>query len=107
MPTAEQFKLELHRMMLEAMKQGRENAEINAGELHRRVGGKFFRFRPDQASANVGNSSTDSPTGHHGAQHYWLCERCSRVLTLVDGEGCGVVLKLLGRNSQSPKPKRS
>ena len=39
MPTAEDFKLELHRMMLEAMKEGRESAEINAGELHRRGGG--------------------------------------------------------------------
>jgi 5-methylcytosine-specific restriction protein A len=38
MPTAEDFKLELHRMMLEAMKAGRGSVEINAGELHRRVG---------------------------------------------------------------------
>jgi len=38
MPTAEDFKTELHRMMLEAMKAGRESVEINAGELHRRVG---------------------------------------------------------------------
>lgn len=38
MPTAEDFRLELHRMMLEAVKEGREFAEINAGDLHRRVG---------------------------------------------------------------------
>lgn len=38
MPTAEDFKLELHRMMLEAMRAGRESVEISAGELHRRVG---------------------------------------------------------------------
>jgi len=38
MPSAEDFKSELHRMMLEAMKGGKEFAEINAGELHRRVG---------------------------------------------------------------------
>ena len=38
MPTAEVFRLELHRMMLEAMQEGREFAEINAGELHKRVG---------------------------------------------------------------------
>lgn len=38
MPTAEDFKIELHRIMLDAMKEGRELAEINAGELHRRVG---------------------------------------------------------------------
>lgn len=39
MPTAEEFKVELHRMMLEAVQQGKEYVEINAGELHRRVGG--------------------------------------------------------------------
>ena len=39
MPTAEEFKLELHRMMLEAMKDGRDFVDVNAGELHTRVGG--------------------------------------------------------------------
>jgi len=38
MPTAEDFNLELHRIMLEAMRAGKECAEVNAGELHRRVG---------------------------------------------------------------------
>jgi 5-methylcytosine-specific restriction protein A len=38
MPTAEDFKLELHCMMLGAMKEGKECVEINAGELHGRVG---------------------------------------------------------------------
>jgi len=38
MPTAEEFKMELHRMMLEAIKEGKQCAEINAGDLHRRVG---------------------------------------------------------------------
>ena len=38
MPNAEDFKNELHRMMLEAMEEWSESAEINAGELHRRVG---------------------------------------------------------------------
>jgi 5-methylcytosine-specific restriction protein A len=38
MASAEDFKDELHRMMLEAMKAGKEFVEINAGELHRRVG---------------------------------------------------------------------
>jgi hypothetical protein len=38
MPTAEEFKSELHRMMLDAVKEGRESVDINAGELHRRVG---------------------------------------------------------------------
>ncbi len=38
MPTAEEFKAELHRMMLEAFKDGEGTVDVNAGELHRRVG---------------------------------------------------------------------
>lgn len=63
--------------------------------FHWRGGGKFFRFRPAQVSANVSNSRTDSTIGRHDIKHYWLCERCSRVFTLVEGAGYGVVLKLL------------
>ena len=32
--------------------------------------------------------------GIHGVEHYWLCERCSHVFTLVFEEDQGVVLKL-------------
>lgn len=39
MPTDDEFKLELHRMMLDAMKDGRDFVDVNAGELHARVGG--------------------------------------------------------------------
>lgn len=38
MPDADDFRNELYRMMLEAMKAGEAFAEINAGELHSRVG---------------------------------------------------------------------
>ena len=38
MPTADEFRMEMYRMMNEAVHEGRETAEINAGELHRRVG---------------------------------------------------------------------
>jgi hypothetical protein len=38
MPNADAFRNELHRMMLEAMKAGKEFAEINSGDLHRRLG---------------------------------------------------------------------
>ena len=37
-PTRDDFKMELHRMMNEAIHQGNATADINAGELHRRVG---------------------------------------------------------------------
>ena len=39
MPTAEDFRLELFRMMADAQNAGQEFVEINAGEMHRRVGG--------------------------------------------------------------------
>lgn len=49
-------------------------------------GGKFFRFRPNPPV-------DDSPANTHGVRHFWLCERCSHVFTLVYQEGVGVVLK--------------
>ena len=58
-------------------------------------GGKFFRFRPDRASASGSTPTTDSSTGLHGVKHFWLCERCSHVFTLVYEEEYGVVLRLL------------
>ncbi len=58
-------------------------------------GGRFFRFRPDPAPASGSDSTVDSPSGTHGVRHYWLCERCSHVFTLVYDDQCGVVLKAL------------
>jgi hypothetical protein len=63
--------------------------------FHWTGGGKFFRFRPDPVSANGNISTADSPDGTHVLRHYWLCEQCSHVSTLVYEEGYGVVLKLL------------
>jgi len=39
MPTSEHFKTELYRMMDDALYEGKATVEINAGDLHRRVGG--------------------------------------------------------------------
>jgi hypothetical protein len=51
-------------------------------------GGKFFRFRQSQPDEG-------SLASTHGVKHFWLCERCSHVYTLVyDGEN-GVALRLL------------
>lgn len=63
--------------------------------FHWTGGGKFFRFRPDPGSQIGGNSAIDSPRGIHGVRHYWLCERCSQIFTLVYDEEYGVVLKVL------------
>jgi hypothetical protein len=51
-------------------------------------GGKFFRFRADQPA-------DASPSNFHGVKHFWLCERCSHMFTLVHYEENGVVLRLL------------
>jgi hypothetical protein len=61
--------------------------------FHWTAGGKFFRFRPDGASATLNDSTSDSPRGIHGVRHYWLCERCANVFTLVYDKEYGVALK--------------
>jgi len=58
------------------------------------AGGKFFRFRPDEIPVSVCKTPEGSPVGLHGVHHYWLCERCSHIFTLVYDEQLGVVLKL-------------
>src|SRR5208282_2794738 len=64
--------------------------------FHWLEGGKFFRFRPgDAAARNASPSAADSPNNLHGVMHFWLCEHCSHVFTLVYDEKSGVVLKLV------------
>lgn len=63
--------------------------------FHWTGGGKFFRFRPGPVSATGTNPTVDSPGGIHGVRHYWLCERCSHVFTLVYENEYGVALKVL------------
>jgi hypothetical protein len=63
--------------------------------FHWTGGGKFLRFRLDPVSASGSDSKADSPGGIHSVKHYWLCERCSQVFTLVYEEGSGVMLKVL------------
>lgn len=63
--------------------------------FHWTGGGKFFRFRSDPASTGENDSTDHAPSGIHGVRHYWLCERCSHVFTLVYDKECGVALKLI------------
>jgi hypothetical protein len=63
--------------------------------FHWTGGGKFFRFRPDSLPPSDNALIDDSTGGVHGVRHYWLCERCSLVFTLVHEEAYGVVLKVL------------
>lgn len=64
-------------------------------EFHWIGGGKFFRFRSDPAATN-GKKLAAGPSGHLShVKHFWLCERCSSIFTLIYEEDSGVVLKLL------------
>ncbi len=59
-----------------------------------RKGGKFFRFREPSNVAAQKNMNR-GPAGVHGVRHFWLCERCSSIFTLVYEEQFGVEIKLL------------
>jgi len=63
--------------------------------FHWLQGGKFFRFRPDGSVKQPSDTRTDLPGNLHGVKHFWLCEHCSHVFTLVYSEGSGVLLRLL------------
>jgi hypothetical protein len=63
--------------------------------FHWAGGGKFFRFRPDPALADVTHAVDDAPKGNHGVRHYWLCQKCSEVFTLTYEENEGVMLNNL------------
>ncbi len=58
-------------------------------------GGKFFRFGPAQVSTGGSAPASDSSKGPQQVKHFWLCERCSCIFTLVYEEQFGVELKLL------------
>jgi hypothetical protein len=61
--------------------------------FHWLAGGKFFRFRPQEISSKGNQLQGSSPSGHQGVKHYWLCESCLRLFTLVYDREQGVVLK--------------
>lgn len=63
--------------------------------FHLLAGGKFFRFRPDATSESQDQDAAKGPNPSGGVKHYWLCEPCSHVFTLVYDEKFGVALKLL------------
>ena len=58
-------------------------------------GGKFFRFRPDEAGVVAERGDGDASGNLHGVRHFWLCERCSHVFTLLHDREHGIVLHLL------------
>jgi hypothetical protein len=58
-------------------------------------GGKFFRFRPVEVAEGTDPSAQDALKNLHGVKHFWLCERCSHIFTLVHDARNGIVLHLL------------
>lgn len=76
MPTADEFRAGLLRMMSDAQNAGNEYAEINAGELHRRVGGypgrdarmpNCCQVMRAQLALNYGDTVVDEPPSGQGA----------------------------------------
>jgi len=59
------------------------------------AGGKFFRFRPESVACHSKDKGSPSLLGISGVEHFWLCDRCSHLFTLVFEEREGVVLKVL------------
>ncbi len=47
--------------------------------------GRFFRFRRESGDSVLANS--------HNVKHYWLCEHCCQIFSLVYKPGYGVVLR--------------
>lgn len=70
-----------------------------------RKGGKFFRFSesPNQAGQHGVNKP---PAGIHGVRHFWLCERCSHILSLVYEEDRGVDLRISSREFATDHSER-
>jgi hypothetical protein len=66
-----------------------------ASAFHWLAGGKFFRFRAIDGVAKPENETVEPPAHDHGVKHYWLCEHCARIFTLMYDQDSGVVLKLL------------
>src|SRR4029077_4060940 len=59
------------------------------------AGGKFFRFRPESVACHMKDKVAPSLLWISGVEHFWLCDRCSHLFTLVFEEDEGVVLKVL------------
>ncbi len=54
-------------------------------------GGKFFRFQFHLPSPSPNAGAVESLAGPHGVKHYWLCEPCSHLFTLILDNERGVM----------------
>jgi hypothetical protein len=65
------------------------------------AGGRFFRSRSEPAHRSWPKETSDPQSDRPRVEHYWLCEVCSHLFTLVCDQQCGVVLKV----SECPHPE--
>lgn len=67
--------------------------------FHWLTGGKFFRFADGNCQSCDNKRSAESTgnerCGGHCVKHFWLCERCSNVFTVVYRKPEGVIVELL------------
>jgi len=56
-------------------------------------GGKLFRFRRD--ARPVPNGCQTRRDNSHHIEHFWLCERCSRIYTLDYEPDRGILIRQL------------
>jgi hypothetical protein len=63
--------------------------------FHWLAGGKFFRFRPSEEHRIADRRPPDAPKNLHDVKHFWLCERCAHILTLVHDAQQGIVQRSL------------
>ena len=54
--------------------------------------GKYFRFGREQVCESRGQQN-EPEHNLHDVEHFWLCNRCSQMFTLVYAKGQGVVLR--------------
>ena len=62
--------------------------------FHWLAGGKFFRFHIDGGVERPAAEGHPPENAHH-VKHYWLCDRCAMIYSLVFDERQGVVVRPL------------
>jgi len=76
MPTADEFREALYRICYEAFQHGQTTVDVNAGDLHRRVGGypgpdhrmpNCCSVMRQAMAADAGDSILEEPPGGQGA----------------------------------------
>jgi len=74
--------------------------------FHWLAGGKFLRFRTREKDQIADRPAPDAPKNLHDVKHFWLCERCARIFTLVHDAQQGIVLRLLWPELPLAEPRK-